>query len=420
MGIHFPHVRTADLHRAGGHVPEAGYQAGCRGFTTAGRAYQRHRLSGFHPKGNVGQCRQFRPVIGKGNVFEFHGIILRVLRDGWNGQYRSAHHLIDPRKRVGGLHHTAGHEHNPRKRRGDNGGENRIKGKVRHKVREVSAFQGGRGNQQCRGNQEGERRLRKGQVRSLGLAARAAGEILRLFAVILDGLPEGPEGINRLLENLHHGNTPNVLRTGLADVILGFLVIRDHLRVLSAHHAGHGRDGNHCRQQARASHAPVENKHQHQHGNKHGYRADDIRQVMGQQRLCLRSRPVQAVPEQAGRIGIKKAQRRLHQVRHALFPDIACRAEGRQVGAHQRREIHQDAAHHGGKRQPAVPGNAGSPRPLRRHGNQVPHSQPDTEIRNHSQHHGRTGKPHTQPGQFPVAARVFQECRHIILLFPLF
>ena len=119
--------------------------------------------------------------------------------------------------------------------------------------------------------------------------------------------------------------------------------------------------------QAGKRHPPVKNKHQDDHGNCHGGASDNVRQIVGKQRLRLRSRPVKTIADQAGSIGIKETERGLHQMRHALLTDIGSRTERSQMCAHQRREIDRDPGHGKTESHPSVAGDAGGFRPVRRH-----------------------------------------------------
>ena len=65
-----------------------------------------------------------------------------------------------------------------------------------------------------------------------------------------------------------------------------------------------------------------------------------------------------------------------------------CCVERRQMGAHQTQEVDEDAAHRESKGDPAIARHALGLRPIRRHGNQISGRQPDTEIGNHTAHHG--------------------------------
>ena len=73
---------------------------------------------------------------------------------------------------------------------------------------------------------------------------------------------------------------------------------------------------------------------------------------------------------------------------HALFADVGSCAERRQMGAHQTQEIDQDAAHCENEGDPAIARHALGLRPVRCHGDQIPGCQPDTEVWDHTEHHG--------------------------------
>ena len=135
---------------------------------------------------------------------------------------------------------------------------------------------------------------------------------------------------------------------------------------------------------------------------------------MRQQRLRLGGCAVQPVAQQPGGIAVEKAQRRFHQVGHSSLADIAGRAEGRQMRAHQRREIDRDAREGKCKGHPAIAGNGGRFRPVRRRGDQIPRRQPDAEIRRHPKRHGDAGQAKPQKGQLSVIPRVAQQGGQVI------
>ena len=308
-----------------------------------------------------------------------------MVRDRKRG---SAHDLVDAPQSGAGQHHAAGRKHDLGQGRGNDGGEDRIEGEVRHESREIAGLQSSRCDQQRRGNEEDERALGEGQVHRLGHLADVRLIVLGLGAVILDGLLEGLEGIHSLLEDLHHGDAAHILGARFAHRVLGRLVFGHESGVFPAHHRGHGGNGDCGREQAGRAHAPVVYEHQHQHGDEHGNCAHDIREVVGKQRLCLGGRAVQTVAQQAGGVGVEEAKRRLHQVFHACLADVARRAEGREMRAHQRGEIDQDPRKGEGKGHPAVAGDASRLCPVGSHGDEVPGHQPDANIRQHAQHHG--------------------------------
>ena len=131
--------------------------------------------------------------------------------------------------------------------------------------------------------------------------------MLCFCTVIFDGLLKGLKGIYGLLEHLDHGDTPHILRASLAHHILGCLVFCHQSGVFAAHHRGHRQDGYHCRQQAGGAHPPVKDEHQNQHGEEHGDRSHDVRQVVGKQGFRFGGRSVQTVSKKPRGIGIEEA-----------------------------------------------------------------------------------------------------------------
>ena len=419
MGVDLLYVHAADLHRAGRSVPEAGDEAGGRGFATAGGAYQRHRLSRLGGEGDMGEGGHVRAVVGKAHVLERHLVAMRPLRMGGRLQRRGVHHLIDAAQRGVRKHHARRCEHDARQRRGDDGGEHRVKGEVGHEPGKAAAGQRpGREEQGC-GNQKDERALGKRQVDGLRHAADVRLPVFRLGAVFLDGFFERLEGIHRLLEDLHHGNAAHVLRARLADAVQRRLIFSHDFRVLAAHHREHGDHRDHRRQHAGRAHPPVKHEHQHQHGDEEHNGAHDVRQVVRQQRLGIGRRRVQPPADEAGGVRVEIPQRRFHHVRHAPLADVGRRTERRQMRAHQPREIDGDTAHGKGKGQPAIAADALRRHPVRRHGDEVARRQPDTDVRREAHQHGHRRQAKSQKGQALSAPRVIQQNRYVAF-FPLF
>ena len=131
--------------------------------------------------------------------------------------------------------------------------------------------------------------------------------MLCLCTVIFDCLLKSLKGIYCLLEHLDHGDSADIFRTRFTHYILGCLVFRHEPGIFSAHHRGHGHDRYNCCQQAGGPHTPVKNKHQDQHGNKHGHSSDDVCQVVGKQGFRFGGCSVQTISKKPGSIGIEEA-----------------------------------------------------------------------------------------------------------------
>ena len=110
----------------------------------------------------------------------------------------------------------------------------------------------------------------------------------RLRAVVVDGLLEGLEGIDRLLEHLYHGDAAHVFRPRLAHAVLRGLILLHELGILAAHHGEHRCDGDDSGDEASSAHAPVEHEHEHNHGDKHRHGAHNISQIVREQRFGFR------------------------------------------------------------------------------------------------------------------------------------
>ena len=415
MGVDLPHIHAAHLHRAGGGVPEAGDQAGGGSFAAAGGPHQGHSLSRLRREGDMGEGGCLRAVVGKAHILKFHTAVPGLLRMFWIFQFRGAHDLINAAQGGASQHNARCGEHDLGKSRGNDSREHRVKSEVRDKPRKVAAGQGTRRQEQGCRHQEYKGALGEGQVDGLGDPAHLGLIVFGFVAVILNSLLERLEGVDRLLEDLDHRDAPDILGARLGHTVLGRLVFRHQLGVVAPHHGEHGHNGDHRRQQARRPHPPVKDEHHHQHGKEQGDGTHDVRQVVGQQALGIGRRRVQPPADEAGGVGVEKAQRGLHHMGHALLADVGRRAEGRQMGAHQSREVQDDTGHCKGKRQPAILGDALRRRPVRRHRDQVPGRQPDADIGRHAQQHGHRRQGQPQEGQPFVAARVVQQDGHIAL-----
>ena len=388
MGIRLSYIYPADQDFSGADIPEPRNEARRRSFSAAGRPDKRHRLSRLYAERNMVERRVIRAVIGKAHVVKFHAVVLRCLWAVRDGKGRRIHHLRNTVKRSAGQYHPAGCEHDTGERRGNNGGEYRIKSKVCNKLSKVPVFQGTGCQKQRHRDQEDKCAFRKRKVNGLGNLADTYRVPFRLAAVILDCFLECPERVHCLLENLDDRNSAHILRPGLAHHILRCLVLRHELRVFSSHHGKHRQHGDHRAEQAGSPHAPVKNEHQHDHGEKHGGAPHDVGQVVCKQRLRIGCCPVQPIPQKAGSVGIEEPQGCFHQMCHPLLPDIGSRAEGGKMCTHQSREINGYTCHRKAKSHPAIADDTCSLCPIRGNRNQAAGHQPDTDIRSHSEDHG--------------------------------
>ena len=241
--------------------------------------------------------------------------------------------------------------------------------------------------------------------------------MLGLAAVFLDGLLEGPEGIDRLLENLNNGNPPDIFGARFRPMILGRLVLCHELGVFAAHHRKHSNDRNDRGQKAGGAHAPVKDEHHHQHGQKQDDCSYNVRQVVGQQCFCIGRRRVQPSSDQPGSVGVKETKGRFHNVGDALFADVGRCAEGRQMGTHKPGKVNDNAAHRKGEGQPAVSGNILCPGPVWRNGDEISGCQPDTDVGGHTKQHGYGRQSQPKEGQGLVAPGITQQSRQVALFF---
>ena len=206
-------------------------------------------------------------------------------------QCRCVHDRLDAAQSGAGQHHAGGREHDFGQRGGNDSGEHGVKSKVRHKSRKITGSQRTGSQEQHHRHQKQKGALGEGQVDGLGHTANIALIVFCLGAVLLNGLLECLERVHSLLEDLDHRDAAYIFCSGFGHAVLSRLVFRHQPGVLAAHHAAHGEDGNHRRQQAGRAHAPVKHKHQHQHSDKQCDCAHDVCQIVGQQASRYRRRP---------------------------------------------------------------------------------------------------------------------------------
>ena len=312
MRIGISDINATHQNTSGADIPETGNETGSRCFAASGGAHQSYRLSGLHRKRHMVKSRHICSGVSEAYILKFHTVVLWNLGMVCDFQDRCIHDLADPSERRTCQHHAARRKHDLCQRCRDDCREHSIESKVSHKARKAAGGKGCRCQKECYRNQKDKGAFRKGQVHGLGHFADIRLIMLCLGAVIFDGLLKGLKGIYGLLEYLDHGDTADIFRPGFTHLILGCLIFRHEPGVFTAHHRSHGYDRYNCCQQAGGSHPPVKNKHQDQHGDKHGHCSDDIRQVVGKQGFRFRGRSVQAVSKKPRRIGIEEAQRRLH------------------------------------------------------------------------------------------------------------
>ena len=416
MGIELAHIHAAHLYRASIRIPEPGDQAGGSGLAAARRPHQRHRLSGLGGEGDMGQGGGLRAVVGKTHIPENHPIVLGRLGMLRYRQCRRVHNRLDAAQSGVGQHHAGGRKHDFGQRGGNDSGEHGVKSKVRYKSRIITGSQRTGSQEQHHRHQKQKGALGEGQVDGLGHTAHIALIVLRLGAVVLDGLLKGLEGVDGLLKNFDYRDAAHILGAGFGHAVLSRLVLCHQCGILAAHHAAHGEYGNHRRQQAGRAHAPVKHEHQHQHGEKQCNRAYNVRQIVGQQRFRVGGRRIQLATDQTGGIGVKITQRCLHHMGHALLADVGCRAERSQVGTHQAKEVDEDTAYRKSEGDPTVVRHAPGLRPVRRHSDQISCRQPNAEVRDHAAHHGHRRQSQPQEGEPPVAARISQQNGQSVLL----
>ena len=89
---------------------------------------------------------------------------------------------------------------------------------------------------------------------------------------------------------------------------------------------------------------------------------------------------------------------------HSSLTDIGCCPEGRQMRTHECRKINNNPCYGKAKGHPAIFRNTRSFCPVRCDSDQIPRHQPDTDVREHPEHHGNCGESKAQECQAFIAA----------------
>ena len=189
------------------------------------------------------------------------------------------------------------------------------------------------------------------------------------------------EGINRLLEHLHHGDAAHVLGARLVHLDERLHVLRHEVHTAPAHHVEHAAKREDDRNQARKPESPVEREEQREHADDHGDRSRRVGQLMREQPFRLRRAAVNHAPQRARGVRVEVAERRAHQMLGRLFAHVRRAAERRQVRAHESREVQQDGRRRKAERPPPVGSDARGRAPVGRDRDEVASHKPDAHIR---------------------------------------
>ena len=151
------------------------------------------------------------------------------------------------------------------------------------------------------------------------------------------------EGVNRLLEHLHHGNTADIFRRLLVHGFQRSHVALHKVSIVAAHHLLHAEKADDQRDKTAHAQPPVEGKNQNEHRNGHHHSARQIRELVRQKFLRQSHVVIDDLAKTSAGILTEIAQRQRDDVVQGRFSHVGCRAEGGQMGTAQGKKIQQDA-----------------------------------------------------------------------------
>ena len=164
------------------------------------------------------------------------------------------------------------------------------------------------------------------------------------------------EGVNRLLEYLHHRDTPDILRGLGRNALSGALVFLKELHAGARHH-GHQADkpDNHG-DQAGKPHAPVKDEEQPHRQYRRYDPAHRVGDGVGEEGFCQRRVVVDLLAKPSREVGVKVPQRQVNEMGGRRLSHIRRHPEGRKVCTHEPGEIDRRAQKCRRQRIPAVAG----------------------------------------------------------------
>ena len=166
------------------------------------------------------------------------------------------------------------------------------------------------------------------------------------------------EGVNRLLEHLHHRDAPDILRGLGGNALSGTLVFLKELHAGARHHAHQVDESDNHGDQAGKPHAPVKDEEQ---PNRQYWRYDPTHRVgdgVGEEGFGQRRVVVDLLAKPPREVGVKVPQRQVNEMDDRRLSHIRRHPEGRKVCTHEPGEIHSRAQK---RRRQRIPAEAGKP-----------------------------------------------------------
>ena len=164
------------------------------------------------------------------------------------------------------------------------------------------------------------------------------------------------EGVNRLLEHLHHRDAPDILRGLGRNALSGALVFPKELHASPGHHTHQADKPDDHGDQAGKPHAPVKDEEQPHRQYRRYDPAHRVGDGVGKERFCQCRIVVDLLAQPPREVGVKVPQRQVNEMGGRRLSHICRHPEGRKVCTHEPGEIDRRAQKCRRQRVPAVAG----------------------------------------------------------------
>ena len=362
---------------------------------------------------HIRQRGSVRAVIGKGDVFKGDAAVRRLASSVRRrlGKGRLPEYRLQLVHCLGGLHLCVDRVHQPLHHKGKLGREEDVKHQIgQHRPAVRPAYEN-----HPQGHEKQEHGVQHYCKQGVGHTAHhgvAAGKV----AVAEDGGMKALEGVNRLLEYLHHRDTPDIL-CGLGGNALSCpLVFLKELHARPGHHAHQADKPDNHGDQAGKPHAPVKDEEQYHRQYRRYDPAHRVGDGVGEEGFCQRRVVVDLLAKPSREVGVKVPQWQVNKMGDRRLSHICRHPEGRKVRTHEAGEIDRRAQK---CRRQCIPAVAGKPcRNAASRRQNASGRVPDKDERENADRRRNAGQPAAQDGQPLMPSGICQQpAQHRRLLF---
>ena len=302
---------------------------------------------------HIRQRGPVRAVIGKGDILKGNAAVCGLAsavrrRFGKGGLLQYRLQLVHC---LGGLHLCVDRVHQPLHHKGKLGREEDVKHQIGQHCPAVRAAD----EKHPQGHEKQEHGVQNHRKQGVGHTAHhgvAAGKV----AVAEDGGMKALEGVNCLLEYLHHRDAPDILRGLGGNALSGALVFLKELHAGARHHGHQADKRDDHGDQAGKPHAPVKDEEQYHRQYRRYDPTHRVGDGVGKERFCQRRVVVDLLAQPPRKIGVKVPQRQVNEMGGRRLSHICRHPEGRKVCTHEPGEIDRRAQKCRRQRVPAVAG----------------------------------------------------------------